>query len=174
MACCWCKLKRAVDPKLNLVVHFIDALSEFAFSILIINFLYERYVYHLIFSSIKPRKDIFLIKMLWSIVPSAFCKSIRTIPVKRPESKPFVILSWRYDKQVSVEWNFLKPDRYLCRTLLSYRKFIIWSWITHSIILEIRGSSGMGLKFIGSDLRPFLYKDLIFATLHLSWKDYRS
>ena len=43
----------------------IDALSEFAFFILIINFLFERYdVYHLIVSSVKPRKGIFSIKML--------------------------------------------------------------------------------------------------------------
>ena len=28
----------------------------------------------------------------------------------------------------------------------------------------------MGLKFFGSVLRPFLCKDLIFATLHLSGK----
>ena len=63
--------------------------------------------------------------MLWSIVSNAFCKSIRTIPVRRPESKPFVILSCRYDKQVSVEWNFLKPDWYLYRTLLSDRKLIV-------------------------------------------------
>ena len=109
--------------------------------------------------------------MLWSIVSNAFCKSIRTIPVRRPESKPFVILSWRYDKQVSVEWNFLKPDWYLYRTLLSDRKFIVWSWIIRSIILETSGSSEMSLKFFGSVLRPFLYKDLIFATLYLSGKE---
>ena len=29
----------------------------------------------------------------------------------------------------------------------------------------------MGLKFLGSVLRPFLYKGLIFATFHLSWKE---
>ena len=55
-------------------------------------------------------------------------------------------------------------------TLLSDRKFIVWSWIIRSIILEISRSSEMGLKFFGSVLRPFLYKGLIFATLHLSCK----
>ena len=41
-------------------LHFIDALSDYAFSILIMNFLFERYdVYHLIISSVKHRKDIF-------------------------------------------------------------------------------------------------------------------
>ena len=40
-----------------------------------------------------------------------------------------------------------------------------------SIILEISGSSEMGLKFLGSVLRPFLYKGLIFASLHLSGKE---
>ena len=109
--------------------------------------------------------------MLWSIVLNAFRKLIRTIPVRRSESKPFMILSWRYDKQVSVEWNFLKPDWYLHRKLLSGRMFIVWSRIIHSITLEINGSSEMGLKFFGSILRPFLYKGLIFATLHLSGKE---
>ena len=108
--------------------------------------------------------------MLWSLVLKVFCKSIRTIPVRRLESKAFVILSWRYDKQVSVEWKFLKPDWYLYRIFLPHRKFIVWSWIIHYIILELSGSSEMGLKFFGSVLRPFLCKGLIFATLHLSGK----
>ena len=109
--------------------------------------------------------------MLRSIASNAFCKPIRTIPVRKSESRPFVILSWWYDKQVSVEWKFLKPDWYLCRALLSDRKFIVWSWIIRSIILEISGSSEVGLKFFGSVLRPFLYKGLIFATFHLSGKE---
>ena len=72
----------------------------------------------------------------------------------------------------SVCWvKFLKPDWYLYRTLLSDRKFIVWSWIMRSIILEISGSSEMGLKFFESVLRPFLYKGLIFATLTLSGKE---
>ena len=104
--------------------------------------------------------------MFWSIVLEAFCKSIRRIPVRRPELKPFVILSWRYDKQESVEWNFVTSDWYLYRALLSNRKLIVWSWIIRSIISEKSGSSEMGLKFFGSVLRPFLYKGLIFATLH--------
>ena len=109
--------------------------------------------------------------MLWSIVSNAFCKSVRTIPVRRTESKPFVILSWRYDKQVTVERHFLKPDWYLYMTLLSDRRFMVWSWIIRSITLQISESSEMGLKFFGSVLRPFLYKGLIFVTLHLSWKE---
>ena len=71
---------------------------------------------------------------------------------------------------MSVEWNFWKPDWYLYSSLLSDRKFIVWSWIIRSIILEISGSSEVGLKFFGSVLRPFLCKGLIFATLHLSGK----
>ena len=62
-------------------------------------------MYQLIISLVKPRKNIFLIKMLLSIksLSTAFCKSIKTIPVWRPETKPFVILSWGFDKQESVE-----------------------------------------------------------------------
>ena len=151
---CWHKLKRGVDPKLNLaVLHML-----------------RYYVYHLTVSSVKPKKSIFLIKMLWSIVLNTFCKSIRTIPVRRPKLKPFVILSWRYDKQVSVEWNFLKPDWYLYRALLSDRKFIAWSWIIRSIILEISGSSEMGLKFFGSVLRPFIIQRLNLCNFTFIWE----
>ena len=74
--------------------------------------------------------------------------------------------------QTSVCWmNFWKPDWYLYRTLLSDRKFIFWSWIICSIILETSGSSEMGLKSFGSVLRPFLHKGLIFVTLQLSGKE---
>ena len=167
VACCWYKLKRAVDPKLNLGYttcywRFIRIWTFYADNKLSI---WEIWCVPL---DCLISKTFFLIKMLWSIVSSVFCKSIRSIPVRRPESNPFVISSWRYDKQASVEWNFRKPDWYLYKTLLSNRKFIVWSWIIRSIILEISGSSEMGLKFFGSVLRPFLYKGLIFATLHLS------
>ena len=108
--------------------------------------------------------------MLWSIVLNASCKSIRTIPVRRPKLKPFVILSWSYDKQVSAEWNFLKPDWYLYRALLSDRKFIAWSWIIRSIILEISGSSEMGLKFFGSVLRPFIIQRLNLCNFTFIWE----
>ena len=56
-------------------------------------------------------------------------------------------------------------------TLLSDRKFIVWSWIIRSINLEISGSSEISLKFFRSVLKPFLCKGLIFVTLHLSWKE---
>ena len=105
--------------------------------------------------------------MFWSIVSNAFCKSIQTIPIRRPETNALVTLSWKYDKQVYVEWHFRKPDCYLYRTLLSGRKFKVWSWIIRSVTLEISGSREMGLKF----LRPLLYKGLTFATLHLSEKE---
>ena len=61
--------------------HVIDALSEHAFFILTINILFQRYdVYHLIASSVKPRKGFFQTK----IKSNAFCKSIRIIPVRKP------------------------------------------------------------------------------------------
>ena len=109
--------------------------------------------------------------MLWSILSNAFCKSISTILVRRPESKLFAILSRIYDKQESVECNFLKPDWNLCRTLLCDRKFVVWLWIIRSKILESRGSSKMGVQLVEPVLRPFLYKGLIFGTLHLSGKE---
>ena len=39
------------------------------------------------------------------------------------------------------------------------------------MILEVSGSSEMGLKFFGSVLKSFLYKGLIFAILDLSGKE---
>ena len=82
--------------------------------------------------------------MLWSIASNAFCKSIRTIPVRTLDSKAFVILSWRYE---SVEWNFLKPDWNLYVTLFSDKRVIVWSWKIFFIALEISGSREIGLKF---------------------------
>ena len=42
--------------------------------------------------------------MSWFIVSKAFCKSMRIIPVSRPESKPVNILFVKYESEVSVEW----------------------------------------------------------------------
>ena len=58
----WYKLKRTRGPKIEPcgTPHAIDALSEYTFSILIINSPFERYdVYYLIVSSVKPKKGIF-------------------------------------------------------------------------------------------------------------------
>ena len=55
--------------------------------------------------------------MLWSMVSNAFCKSIRTFPVREPESKFWFFHRGMTNK--SVEWNFRKPDWYLYKTLLS-------------------------------------------------------
>ena len=102
-ACRWYKLKRALDQKIEpcSTPHVIDALSEFAFSILITKIaIREIWCVPLDCLINKIQKRHFLIKMLWSIVSNVFCKSIRTIPVRRSKSKPSEILSWRYDKQV--------------------------------------------------------------------------
>ena len=47
------------------------------------------------------------------MVPKAFCKSMRIIPVSRPESKPVNILSVRYEREISVEWFYQKQDQKL-------------------------------------------------------------
>ena len=63
VACRWNKLKRSVGPKLNLVAHHILLMlyPNLHFPYWVINFLFERYdVYHLIVSSAKLRKGIFL------------------------------------------------------------------------------------------------------------------
>ena len=53
------QIKRSSGPKIKPcgTPHVTDALPEYAFSILITNFLFERYdVYHLTVSSVKPKK----------------------------------------------------------------------------------------------------------------------
>ena len=45
------------------------------------------------------------------MVPKAFCKSMRIIPISRPESKPVHILSVRYEREISDEWFYQKPDQ---------------------------------------------------------------
>ena len=44
------------------------------------------------------------------IVSNAFWSSIKTISVRRPESKPLDILSVKQDTQISVKWFFRNPD----------------------------------------------------------------
>ena len=51
----------------------------------------------------KPRQFILPRRMPWSIVSKAFCRSINTIPVSNPFSKPVQTLSVRYDRQVSID-----------------------------------------------------------------------
>ena len=52
----------------------------------------------------------FFKSMSWLIVSNAFWRSIKIIPVTKPSSKPFKILSFEKERHVSVEWFFLKPD----------------------------------------------------------------
>ena len=63
--------------------------------------------------------------MSWFIVSKAFCKSIRIIPVSRPESKLVNILFVKYENEVSVPWFLRKPDWYLYFYLLNI------SWFGH-------------------------------------------
>ena len=76
VACCWYKLERALDPKLNL--HVIDALSDFEFFIPIINFLFERYMYR---GWSRPKlTTVYCVWVLWIWVP-------KLIKVMRNDSK---------------------------------------------------------------------------------------
>ena len=52
----------------------------------------------------KPMCSILFKRNVWFIVSNAFCKSIKTIPVSNPQSKPVRILSVKKDKQKFVEW----------------------------------------------------------------------
>ena len=49
-------------------------------------------MYHAIVFPAKPRHLIFSRRMLWSIVSNAFWRSIKTIPVSNPSSKPILVL----------------------------------------------------------------------------------
>ena len=109
--------------------------------------------------------------MLWSIVSNAFHKSVKTIPFRR-QNRNFLWFCHRgMTNKCLLSEIFKKPDWYLYRTLLSDIKFVVWLWIIRSITLEISGSIEMGLRFFGSVLKPFLYKGLIFPTLHFSGKE---
>ena len=58
------------------------------------------------------------------MVSKAFCRSMRIIPVNRPESKPVSILSVKYAREVSVEWFLRNPDYwYLYRMLFSVEDY---------------------------------------------------
>ena len=51
------------------------------------------------------------------MVPNAFCRSMRSNPVCKPESNPVSILSFKNEIHVSVEWLFLQPDWNLYKIL---------------------------------------------------------
>ena len=53
----------------------------------------------------------FCCRMSSSVVSKAFCKSVKIMPVIKPWSKPFRILSFKNDKQKSVDRLLRKPDR---------------------------------------------------------------
>ena len=46
----------------------------------------------------KPKKTNVCSRMLWGIVSKAFCKLIKIIPVISLRTKPFIILSFRYEE----------------------------------------------------------------------------
>ena len=52
----------------------------------------------------------FFKSMSWLIASNAFWRSIKTLPVIKPSSKPFKTFSFQKEGHVSVEWFFLKPD----------------------------------------------------------------
>ena len=43
------------------------------------------------------------------------------------------------------------------------RKLCLWSWITFSIIFEIKGSKDKGRQLLGAVFEPFLNSDFYFA-----------
>ena len=51
----------------------------------------------------KPIASSFYNKNSWFIVSKAFCRSIKIIPVSKPSSKPFRILSVKKDRYRLVE-----------------------------------------------------------------------
>ena len=74
--------------------------------------------------------------------------------------------------QVSLEWNFLEPDWYLYRSLLSDRKFIVWSWTIHSIYnLRDKWKQRDGPEVLWVSFETFFIQRFIFATLYLSGKE---
>ena len=72
---------------------------------------------HAIAFSAKPIVCNLPRRISWFIVLKAFWRSISTIPVKSPLSKPS-ILSLTEERQKLVEWFFLNPDRFVENTIL--------------------------------------------------------
>ena len=108
----------------------------------------------------KQQKSNLSSRMLWSIVSKAFC-----VPVISPSPKPFRILSFKYERQVSVERFVQKPDWYL---YILWYIFWVWSHVTFSIILEIKGRSEIGLYFFGSVVDHLLNNVFSSAILRFS------
>ena len=124
----------------------ISPKSESLFSIFTRNIFSERYdLNHFIVLSENLIALGFCNKVTWSIVPNTFCRSINVIPVNKPLSNPFKILSVKKDKHRLVEWLPRKPDWWLYNISSSDKKAFVWSWIILSMIFEIDGRNDIGL-----------------------------
>ena len=101
--------------------HNIRPLSESWFSMLIKNIPSEtydwNYVMHL---SEKPMALSFLKRISWLYVSNAFWRSVNIIPLNRPSSKPFRILSVKNERHRLVKWLVLNLD------WQSYSKLFPW------------------------------------------------
>ena len=96
------------------IPHEIFEMLEYLFSMLAKNVRLVRYEWNqFTVSSQKPIAFNFSNSILWSIVSYAFWRSISIVPVKRPLSKPFKILTFKYERHKSVECFVLKSDWYL-------------------------------------------------------------
>ena len=95
------------------------------------------------------------------MVSNAFSRSISIIPVKRPLSNPFKILSFKLERHKSVECFVLKRDRYL------YKMFIGLDSLSfgHAQFYRISLKSKVVAKLEGSILAPFLNIGFNFASL---------
>ena len=82
----------------------------------------------LIISSQKPLALNFSSSILWLIVSNTFLRSISITPVKRPLSKTFQILLFKYERHKSVEYFLLKPDWYF------YKMSLLGSVVNHLVI----------------------------------------
>ena len=98
--------------------HKIFEMLECLFSMLTKNARSVKYEWNQFTVSLqKPIALNFSISILWSIASNPIWRSISIIPVKRPLSKPFKILSFKYERHKSVDYFVLKPDWYLYKML---------------------------------------------------------
>ena len=63
----------------------------------------------------------------------------------------------------SFEWFFQNPDCYLYKISLLDKRLLACLWISFLMILEIKGSSNIGLLFEGLVLDLFLNKGFNFT-----------
>ena len=91
----------------------------------------------------------------WLMVSNAFCKSMRIIPDSSPDSKPFSILSWGYERQESVESQIVSSQSSIPEKKMKCKYLLYWLLKTNETSLQFHWYSRNSALLISSKFNSF-------------------